>query len=162
VLIAGVGNVFFGDDGFGVEVARRLARESWPSGVVVGEYGIRTVHLAYELLDHVDVFVAADAMPRGGAPGTLYLLEPDLDEASQATNADVHGMSLPAVFGIVRSMGGTMPRALIVGCEPEDLSERMGLGACVQNAVEPAMQMIREIVARELKGVPHEASKEVG
>jgi hydrogenase maturation protease len=77
ILVAGVGNVFRGDDGFGVAVARRLAHEPLPPGVELRDYGVRGVHLAYELLDGYDLLVLVDAVTRGSPPGTLYVIEPD-------------------------------------------------------------------------------------
>ena len=150
VLIAGVGNVFFADDGFGVEVARRLAAEPLPEGAAVADYGIRGLHLAYRLLDPLELLIAVDAVPRGGTPGTLYAIEPELTAPPDAEPAEAHGMSLPAVFAAVRLMGGVLPRVLVVGCEPARLEERMGLSPSVAAAVEPALAMVRSIVHREL------------
>ena len=129
VLVAGVGNVFLGDDGFGVEVARRLAATPLPDGVKVVDFGIRGVHLAYELLDQqYDTTVLVDATPRGGDPGTVYLLEPDLQTlGADPEAADAHAMSPDAVFGLLRRLGGTPGRVLVVGCEPARAEEEMGL-----------------------------------
>jgi hydrogenase maturation protease len=149
VLVAGAGNVFRGDDGFGVEVAARLARGPLPAGVMVRDYGIRGLHLAYALLEPVTLLIVADAVSRGERPGTLYVIEPDPDEDLPEL-ADPHGMSLPSVFASVRALGGELPRVLIVGCEPAELGETMGLSAAVEQAVDPALALIREILAREL------------
>jgi hydrogenase maturation protease len=147
ILVAGVGNVFFGDDGFGPAVAQRLREAELPPHVDVKEFGIRGIHLAYELLDGPDLLVVADAVPRGGAPGTLYVVEPELE--GEAASADAHGMDLPSVFAAVRAMGGTLPRIRIVGCEPESVEARMGLSAPVAKAVAAAAHLIREIVEEE-------------
>lgn len=147
VLVAGVGNLFLGDDGFGVEVARRLATVPLPEGATVTDFGIRGVHLAFELLDPPDLLIVADAVCRGDPPGTVTVLEPDTDAA--AATADAHGMDLPAVFANVRAMGGVPPPVLIVGCEAADVDERMGLSPVVEDAVEPAVAVIRELLARE-------------
>jgi hydrogenase maturation protease len=147
ILVAGIGNVFFGDDGFGVEVARRLSETALPAGVAVAEFGIRGIHLAFELLDGVELLVAIDATRRGGAPGSLYLIEPDLEQAP--AQADAHGMQLPAVLSAVRAMGGTVPPVRVVGCEPA-ACEGMGLSEPVQVAVEPAIALVREVVQRAL------------
>jgi hydrogenase maturation protease len=155
VLVAGVGNVFLGDDGFGVEVARRLAAEGLP-GVEVEDFGIRGLHLAFRLLDPPALLVVADAVARGGPAGTLYVLEPDPpvdgDPAAGAAEAtDGHGMHLPAVLAAARAMGAAPPRAVrIVGCEPADLGERMGLSAAVAAAVEPAVALVRSLAEEEL------------
>lgn len=148
ILVAGVGNVFFGDDGFGVEVARRLASESWPAGVSVQDYGIRGLHLAYDLLDPVDLLVVVDALHRGDPPGTVTLLEPDLEDEILVT-ADAHGMNLPVVFSTVSALGGTMPPVRIVGCQPASVGEAMGLSPVVAAAVDPAATMIRTIISQD-------------
>ncbi len=119
ILVAGIGNVFLGDDGFGVALADRLARRELPAGVEVVDYGIRGMDLAYALHDGWHAVVLLDAMPRGLAPGTLSVLEPDLDglEAS----VDAHGMDPVKVLGLARALGGELPRVLVVGCEPRDV-----------------------------------------
>lgn len=148
ILVACVGNVFFGDDGFGVEVARVLSRAQLPAGVVLRDVGIRGLHLAYELLDPPGLLVVVDALPRGGVPGTVYVLEPDLDEVLPG-GADAHSVDLPSVFAMVRAMGGALPRVLVVGCEPEDVREGMGLSLPVEQAVAGAVALVEEILQRE-------------
>jgi hydrogenase maturation protease len=149
VLIAGVGNVFLGDDGFGVEVARRLLLSPvpLPQGVVVSDFGIRGIHLAFELLDPPDLLIVADATRRGEPPGTVYVLEAETDGAPVA---DAHGMDVSAVFAQARAMGAVLPRVLLVGCEPADLREHMGLSPAVEAAVETAAATIRDLAARAL------------
>jgi hydrogenase maturation protease len=115
ILVAGIGNVFLGDDGFGVAVAGRLARTELPSGVVVEDFGIRGMDLAYALQDY-DVAILVDAVPRGNAPGTVYLIEPDLDGDEVAV--DTHGMDPVKVLALARHLGEELPRVLVVGCEP--------------------------------------------
>lgn len=153
-LIAGIGNIFFGDDGFGVEVARRLAVAPPPDSRV-GDFGIRAIHLAFELLDPVELCIVADCMPRGGAPGSLYLLEPELD-AVDGSVADAHGMNLPVVFAAVRDLGGRMPRTFVIGCEPAHTDAALGLSPSVAAAVPAALDMIREVVAGQLAAHPSE------
>src|SRR4051812_4908989 len=116
ILVAGIGNVFLGDDGFGVALADRLARQALPAGVEVVDYGIRGMDLAYALHDGWDAVLLLDAMPRGLAAGTLSVLEPDLEglEAS----VDAHGMDPVKVLGLALALGGELPRVLVVGCEP--------------------------------------------
>jgi hydrogenase maturation protease len=143
ILIAGIGNVFFGDDGFGPEVVRRLSTEALPEGVELYDVGIRGMHLAYKLLDGWDLLVAVDTVARGGTPGTGYLIEADTTATSR--QPDAHSVDLPWVFAIVRALGGPLGRVLVVGCEPEALCERIGLSAPVAAAVEPAMKRIRQI-----------------
>jgi hydrogenase maturation protease len=116
ILVAGIGNVFLGDDGFGVALADRLARGALPEGVEVVDYGIRGMDLAYALHDGWDAVVLLDAVPRGLPPGTLSVIEPDLDDVPVAV--DAHGMDPVKVLGLARALGGPLPRTLVVGCEP--------------------------------------------
>jgi hydrogenase maturation protease len=162
-LVAGVGNLFFGDDGFGVEVARRLAAAPalLPAGVAVEDFGIRGLHLAYRLLEPLELLVVADLVARGGPPGTLYVLEPDL-EADPTSVADGHGMNLPAVFAAVRAMGGVLPRVLLVGCEAGEVEEQMGLSAPVAAAVGEAATVVCGLLYRELETAADAAAREVG
>lgn len=148
-LVAGVGNVFFGDDGFGVEVVRRLTRRSLPPGVEVRDTGIRGIHLAFELLDPFDLVVIVDVASRGGEPGSLYVIEPDLDAPAPAA-ADAHSMDLSAVFAAVRAMGGAPSRVRLVGCEPSRMDAGMQLSPALQVAVEPAIELVLDVVSREL------------
>lgn len=154
VLIAGIGNVFLGDDGFGVEVARRLAGEAQlPPEADVVDAGIAGLHLAFRLVEGYELFIAVDAVTRGEAPGTLYVLEPRLDEddgdgdgdGDRAAMADAHSIDLRAVLAMVRSLGGTLGRVVVVGCEPADLDERMGLSPAVTAAIEPAIRRVRQL-----------------
>ena len=153
ILVAGVGNVFLGDDGFGVEVARRLAATALPAHVA--DFGIRGVHLAYELLERrYETTILVDATLRGGEPGTVYLLAPDLDGLDGLGDggtdlADAHGMDPRAVFGLLARLGGTPGRVLIVGCEPARTEEEMGLSEPVAAAVDEAVRMILKLLERE-------------
>jgi hydrogenase maturation protease len=149
MLVAGVGNIFLGDDGFGVEVVRRLAGESLPEWVRVADFGIRGIHLAYELLDtRYETTVLVDATPRGRAPGTVYLIEPDLEASAPAGGeaSDAHGMNPAAVFGLLRKLGGTAGRVLIVGCEPARTDEEIGLSEPVARAVDDAVRLTLELI----------------
>lgn len=147
ILVAGVGNIFLGDDGFGVEVARRLTECELPEGVDVGDFGIRGIHLAYELSDY-DTTILVDATPRGEKPGTLCALE--LEEGEPQAVIDAHGMTPDTVLDLVGVVGGEMRRVLLVGCEPADVSPGMELSPSVTAAVEPAVQMVRELIEEEL------------
>ncbi len=150
ILIAGVGNIFLGDDGFGPEVARSLGRTSLPDGVIVEDYGIRGVHLAYQLLEEFELVILIDAVNRGEKPGTLYVIAPDSagdpHDGEQAPIADAHDMVLEHVFAQVRTLGGKLGRVLLVGCEVEDTGERIGLSTCVKDAVDEAVRVVRELV----------------
>jgi hydrogenase maturation protease len=120
VLIAGIGNVFMGDDGFGVALADRLARRALPAGVEVVDFGIRGMDLAYAMHDGYDTVVFLDATPRGEAPGTLYVIEPHLGEELDGVGFDAHGMDPLKVLALARTLGASaLPRVLVVGCEPE-------------------------------------------
>lgn len=155
ILVAGIGNIFLGDDGFGVEVAQRMARRKLPESVRVADFGIRGIDLAYAVMDGYELTILVDATPRGGFPGTIYVIEPDLGLASAPDGAvvDGHGMNPVSVLGLVRSMGGEYKRILMVGCEPEPLVEeegRMGLSEPVSAAVDPAIHTIERLIADEL------------
>ncbi|MGH7539433.1 MAG: hydrogenase maturation protease [Gemmatimonadota bacterium] len=148
-LVAGIGNVFFSDDGFGVEVAARLAQEPLRNGVRVVDTGIRARHLAFELLDGgYDTAILVDAVARGGAPGTVYLIEPepDGDFGHDVAALDGHTMGPGAVLGFLRQFGGAPTRVLVVGCEPERVDEGMGLSPPVAAAVEDALTLVRSLL----------------
>lgn len=148
-MVAGVGNIFLGDDAFGVEVARRLAAEPVPDGVRVADYGIRGMHLAYDLLAmRPRTTILVDATPRGGAAGTLYLLEiePHHVDAMEPTAMDSHGMQPEAVLGLLRTLGGSPGRVLLVGCEPATVEEHMGLSPAVAAVVDEAVAMVRKLL----------------
>jgi hydrogenase maturation protease len=146
-LVAGIGNIFLGDDGFGVEVAARLSAEHLPDEVTVKDFGIRGIHLAYELLDGgYEMAILVDASQRGGAPGTVYLIEPDLETLSGSSPADAHAMNPEAVFAALRALGGTAGRVLIVGCEPASVEEGIGLSQPVAAAIQDAVELVRELV----------------
>ncbi len=146
LLVAGIGNIFLGDDGFGVEVARRLCAEPLADGVDVADFGIRGVHLAYELADgKYDAVILVDAVPRGGAPGTLYVIEPDGNSVGPEA-ADAHSLTPAAVLGWLHRIGAPPIHVVIVGCEPESVDESVGLSASVTAAIDGALQMVRNLV----------------
>jgi hydrogenase maturation protease len=161
VLVAGIGNVFLGDDGFGVAVAQELLRrDDLGVGVTLREYGIRGFDLAYEMLSGYDAVVLVDAMPQGEPAGTISILEADVDAAGQPSPlADAagavqgHAMTPDAVIALVRAMGGRPPRTLVVGCQPESFGDvavgRMGLSDSVGAAIPAAVKVVRGLV-REL------------
>jgi hydrogenase maturation protease len=147
VLVAGVGNIFLGDDGFGVAVAQALEREPLPDGVRAADFGIRGIHLAYELLDGgYEMLILADALSRGEAPGTVFVVERSSDDASGVA-PDAHSMDPRTVFAYLESLGGRVPRTLIVGCEPLSTEEEIGLSEPVRSAVPRAVELIRRLVA---------------
>jgi hydrogenase maturation protease len=151
ILLAGIGNVFLGDDGWGVALADRLARRELPAGVDVVDYGIRGMDLAYAMADGgYEAVVFLDAAPRGGAPGTLYVIEPDVDPADVAI--DTHGMDPVKVLGMVRGIGAKPPRTLVVGCEPAnqlsaDVEEFVvDLSEPVRAALDEAERLVKSLL----------------
>jgi hydrogenase maturation protease len=143
IFVAGVGNIFCGDDGFGVEVARRMAERALPEGMRVADYGIRSLHLAYELADRPDATaILVDSMPRGGPPGTLYVVEPDPAALEPAATADGHAVSPDAILALLRALGAAPRRLLVVGCEPQQLDDGIGLSPPVAAAVDEAIDLI--------------------
>jgi hydrogenase maturation protease len=150
ILVAGIGNVFLGDDGFGVEVAGRLLRGELRDGVHVEDFGIRGMDLAYALSDY-DVAVLVDATPRGRLPGTLYLIEPEL-ENDEMVGPDAHGMDPVKVLSLARALGGPLPRVLIVGCEPatrmtgEEGDVVAELSEPVRAAIAGAVRMVESLI----------------
>jgi hydrogenase maturation protease len=160
ILVAGIGNVFFGDDGFGVEVVRRLLQRPQPDGVVVVDFGIRGRELAYALLDGYDAAILVDATPRGGTPGTLYVIEPTVDGAHGAL-ADSHGLDPGHALALAIAMGGRLPALRLVGCEPAAVQDAeamvMGLSGPVAEAVAHAVGMVEALVVELREGVIHSA-----
>lgn len=152
VLIAGIGNIFLGDDGFGSEVARRLTHRAWPEEVRVVDYGIRGLDLAYAIADGVETVLLVDAAPRGGSPGSVYVIEPDLGtlESEPSQPPDAHTMNPMNVLRMARAFAPIAGRVLVVGCEPGDLGDelegRMGLSPAVEAAVEEAIAVIDRLL----------------
>ncbi len=164
VLVAGIGNIFFGDDAFGVEVVRQMAeRGAGVEGVKVTDFGIRSLHLAYELLEGYDVLLLVDAVPLGEAPGTVVLFEPEAAMAPAAVDGeepivDAHSMSPAVVLGTLAALGGSVSRVLVVGCQPAVLDQGIGLSDVVEAAVGPALDLIDGVLADLLS--PDERSEE--
>ena len=156
ILVAGIGNIFLGDDAFGCEVAKRLFERKLPENVRVVDYGIRGFDLAYALMDGYDVTIFIDAAPRGDAPGTIYVIEPDLDEFdkldAQTTAVDTHNMNPLKVLAMVKSLGGEFKKIYLVGCEPFYTGEEdigfMGLSEPVEAAVDKAVEVVESLVAK--------------
>jgi hydrogenase maturation protease len=164
ILVAGIGNIFLGDDAFGVEVVRRLLMREWPENVRVTDFGIRGYDLAYALLDGYDTTILVDACSRGEAAGTLYVIEPDLKElgnpasgnAEESLDAvEAHSMNPMNVLRLATSMGGPLKRVLLVGCEPGTLGPeegQMGLSATVESALDDAVRLVGSMVDKLLGG----------
>ena len=153
VLVAGVGNIFLSDDGFGVEVAQRLRERSWPEWVLVKDFGIRGIHLAYELLDGYETLILVDASPREREPGTVYLIEPELVRGTATTSVlmDAHGMEPDSVLALLESLGGQAGRVLVVACEPANLEDGIGLSPQVSDAVDTAVDLVTELINGEVR-----------
>jgi hydrogenase maturation protease len=157
LLIAGVGNIFLSDDGFGVEVARRLADATLPDWAHVVDYGIRGMHLAYDLANGYGSAILVDATAQGGTPGTVYVIEPDLSAtlASPAETGDdlaanplfnAHGMQPDVVFGMLSMLGAQTREVLVVGCEPASVDYGIGLSEPVAAAVDEAVRVVLDLV----------------
>jgi len=153
-LVACLGNIFLGDDGFGVEVARRLEREDLPDGTRVTDYGIRGMHLAYDLAEGWDMTILVDAAPRGGDPGTVYVIEPERQPPAGGQTGglagnmllDAHGMQPDVVLGMAGMLGAEAGQVLVVGCEPASVAEGIGLSEPVAAAVGEAARVVLGLV----------------
>jgi hydrogenase maturation protease len=151
ILIAGVGNIFLGDDAFGVEVARRLTSRPLPQGVRAIDFGIRGLDLAFALLEAYDLAILVDATSRGGSPGTVYVIEPEPEPpGADEVLVEIHGINPENVLRLVRSLGGRPPPLRVVGCEPATLGSdedpALGLSPAVQPAVDEAVRLIEGLV----------------
>ena len=163
ILVACIGNIFQGDDAFGCEVAKALLSRSPSSHVRVVDFGIRGLDLTYALLDAPELTILVDTVSRGGKPGTLYTIEPDLENAETSgpqspdkQTLDAHSMDPVNVLRAAKAMGGQLGRVLLVGCEPADLGGqegRMGLTSPVSEAIGPAALMVESLIERELQQV---------
>jgi hydrogenase maturation protease len=154
ILIAGIGNIFFGDDGFGCEVAQQLMGKSLPDFVRVIDFGIRSYDLAYTLTDGLDLVVLVDAMARGEEPGTIAVIEPDLERLAEFQNTmpDAHSLNPVSVLQLAQSIGPLPDRLLLVACEPAvlDSDGDLGLSERVRVAVPRAIEEIESLVANYL------------
>ena len=164
VLVAGIGNIFLGDDGFGVEVAQRLRRRPARDDVRVEDYGIRGVHLAYELLDGYDALVLVDAVPLDEPAGTVVVMEPD--SPSPVTGGlggpvlEAHSMDPVLVLDLLAGLGGTVDRVLVVGCAPASLDEGIGLSPAVEGAVDRAVDAIEDLLGELCEPIARTDAKE--
>ena len=155
ILIAGIGNIFLGDDAFGCEVLKHLGQRKWPENVRVVDFGIRGFDLAYTLLEGFDLTILVDATPRGDVPGTVYTIEPELSnldtlEAGSMV-VETHGMNPLKVLSLVKSMGGQLNNVMLVGCEPQTFGPEeglMGLSEPVAAAVPAAVRIVESLVAK--------------
>ncbi len=154
ILIAGIGNMFLADDGFGVELAQRLTDHEFPAEVTVADYGISGMHLAYDLMTGYDVTILLDATTRGDEPGTVTVVELDpsapLHTESSQHAVDAHGMQPDAVLDLLRLLGGKPGRLILLGCEPAEITDRIGLSAPVRAALDGAQRAVIDLVDHEL------------
>lgn len=151
ILVAGIGNIFFGDDAFGCEVANQLMRRSLPGGISVKDFGIRSYDLAYAMMNGPDVTIFIDATPRGQPPGTIYLIEPEINQLDTVSDevVNAHSMNPVRVLQLIRSLGGQPGRLYLVGCEPAVLETEdgtLGLSQPVQAAIPKAIEMIESLI----------------
>jgi hydrogenase maturation protease len=149
ILVAGIGNIFLGDDGFGPEAIRHVPQLAGPRVRLV-DYGIRGIHLAYDLLDGCRALVLVDALPNRGAPGTIHVFEADTETLSSTMGLDAHGMDLSALFANLNALGGTAPPTIVIGCEVDTVEEGIGLSAAVAAAIPEAVRSIESVVAQLL------------
>ncbi|WP_307828629.1 hydrogenase maturation protease [Antrihabitans sp. YC2-6] len=157
ILVAGIGNIFLRDDGFGPEVLRRLVSRDLPEGVRAVDFGIRGVHLAYELLDGWDGLVLVDAVPNRGAPGTVRAFEVNDSTNIGVGQFDAHAMDPGAVFASLRALGGELPPTVVVGCQVESVDEGIGLSQVVRDSVETAVDAVFDVVERMVAGCVSES-----
>jgi hydrogenase maturation protease len=155
ILIACIGNIFLGDDGFGVEVAKHLSARELPVEVKVVDFGIRGFDLAYALQDGYETTILVDAYPHGQTPGTISLIEPDLTKLDEEQSAvvDTHGMNPMNVLRMAAAMNTNLKTILLVGCEPETFGGEegsMGLSGRVQSAVGEAVNLILSVIEKIL------------
>jgi hydrogenase maturation protease len=146
-LVAGIGNIFLGDDGFGPEVIRHVSGRFAESGVRVTDYGIRGMHLAYDLLEEWDGLVLVDSVPDRGSAGTVHVFEADHESLSATAGFDAHSMDPGAVFASLRALGGTAPRTVVIGCEVADIEDGIGLSDAVGAAVPEAVRAVESVLA---------------
>lgn len=156
--MAGIGNIFCSDDGFGPEVLRCVATQLRDPAVRVTDYGIRGMHLAYDLLDGYDALVLVDALPDRGAPGALHVFEVDHESLSAAVGLDAHAMDPAAVFASLKALGGSPPYTVVIGCEVACVEEGIGLSDAVAAAVSKAVRAVVDVVA----GLPARTSAREG
>lgn len=150
MLVAGVGNIFKSDDAFGSHVAAALAREPLPDSAHLIDFGIRSVHLVYELLDGYDVLVLIDTVSQqDGPPGSLYVIEPDLDTVEAPPSFDPHDLPPGGAMALVPVLGGSVDRIVVVGCQPETIDDGLGMSEAVMAAVEPAVRLVMDVIERE-------------
>ena len=156
ILVAGIGNIFKGDDAFGVEVAQKLARRTMPEGVLVRDFGIRGIDLTYALIDSYDAAILIDTAQRGLPPGTISIIEPEkpseADLGAQAALLEPHNLDPAKVLALVSALGGDCPRVILVACEPETFGDEelgaMGLSPAVSAAASEAVSVVERLIGQ--------------
>ena len=157
ILVAGIGNIFHGDDGFGVEVARRLMSRELPAAARVVDFGVRGLDLAYAMQDGYENTILIDAFPHGQPPGTVSLVKPDTEQIPDGPGnlVEPHSMNPMNVLRMAKAMNGSLNQVLLIGCEPATLGGdegRMGLSEPVEQAIEKAVNATEALVKRILDG----------
>jgi hydrogenase maturation protease len=165
VLVAGIGNLFLGDDGFGPEVVRHLqaaGQRPLPADVRLIDYGIRGLHLCYDLLDGYAALILIDALPANRRPGEVTVLAVGANDLARSdAGYDPHGMNPVAVLAGLPTLGGTLPPTYMVGAQPMDLTEGIGLSEPLRRAVPAAAAAVRALLAERpwaARGVDHQAA----
>ncbi len=158
ILVAGVGNMFLGDDGFGGAVVERLGKRPQPAGVDIVDFGIRGIDLTFALMKGYDAAIIVDIAQRGGAPGTLYVIEPKISSSSDPHGAlsDAHSAHPARVLSLMRALGGGTDRVRVVACEPTSVVDDepevvVGLSNAVDAAIDPAIAIIEGLLT-DLRG----------
>ncbi|WP_458318341.1 hydrogenase maturation protease [Mycolicibacterium brisbanense] len=147
-MIAGIGNIFLGDDGFGPEVIRHVRRQPDDERIRLRDYGIGGMHLAYDLLDDWDALILVDALPCQGSPGTLHVFEADFADLPGPAGLDAHAMDPAAVFAGLTALGGAPPYTVVIGCEVETVADGIGLSDSVTAAIPGAVAAVEAATAR--------------
>jgi hydrogenase maturation protease len=158
VLVAGIGNIMLSDDGFGSEVARRMASGPLPDDVRVVDYGIRGMHLAYDLLDGYEALIVIDTVPGTGSPGDLCVMAVGPDDLGEG-ELDAHGMAPVSVLASLGQLGGALPPTYVVGCQPADVGEGIGLTPVVAAAVDAAVALVHGVLGEQLGRVARTAER---
>ncbi|MFG1929789.1 hydrogenase maturation protease [Mycobacterium sp. NPDC048908] len=153
ILVAGIGNIFLGDDGFGPEVMRHVPQRLAGSRVELVDYGIKGMHLAYDLLDGCEALVLIDAIPNRGAPGTVHVFEADHENLTATAGLDAHAMDPGAVFAALNALGGTPPHTVVIGCEAANVDEGIGLSTAVAAAIPEAVRALENVLTHLLDPV---------
>jgi hydrogenase maturation protease len=151
ILVAGIGNAWMGDDGFGAEVVKRLGEVELPRGVAVMDFGTGGLNLAYEVMRGYDALLILDISEQGGTPGTLYVIEADVDSVEagieDGDTLNPHGMDPKTMLRFVKSIGAWPGKVVVIACEPQTVAEiGFQLSESVAGALEPAVKLVLDTI----------------